>query len=136
VNPLREAAEAALVEVTGAASVVRQCGHCGSLDHGQPILVGSDLHVSIAYADELAAIAWGEEPVGIDVERTDATTPFSATVTEWTHLEALGKAAGTGLREWPDVIPPERPARSLEMPKGYVGTLAGDALGWTTVTLA
>lgn len=134
-NPLRSRAEAALVEVTGAASVVRQCPRCGSLEHGRPLLVGSDLHVSISYAGDLGAIAWGNQPLGIDLERIDTEVPSSLTVAEWTHLEALGKASGTGLASWPDVIPPDRPSRPLDLPRGYVGTLAGDALGWQLVRL-
>ncbi len=127
---LRALAEAALVTATGAASVVRQCPHCGSSDHGRPILVGSDLHVSIAYTDELAVVAWGDDPVGIDVESVEATPPDGLTVREWTRLEALGKVTGAGLAAWPDQPPPDGPTRSLNLPAPYVGTVAGQVLGW------
>ena len=132
-NPLRARAEAALVIETGAASVVRQCPQCGSVDHGRPILVGSDLYVSIAYADRLAAIAWGKNPVGIDLEPADSMPPAEMDVRAWTRLEALGKAAGTGVRDWPRGTPPDLPTESLDLPQAYVGTLAGIALGWRLI---
>jgi hypothetical protein len=141
VTELRARAEAALVEETGAASVVRQCPQCGSLEHGQPILVGSDLHVSMAYAADLAVIAWGAEPVGIDVEgslpdgrRGAPRDPRGPSLDEWVRLEALGKAAGTGLADWPHVVPPPRPVLPLQLPEGYIGTIAGVPLGWRWLT--
>lgn len=118
---------------TGAASVVRQCPRCGSGDHGRPVLVGSDLQVSIAYTDDLAVIAWGKHPVGIDIERADASPPEGLDIGSWTRLEALGKAAGTGVREWPHQLPPEHPTQPLDLPPAYVGTLAGAALGWSVI---
>lgn len=130
---LRALAEAALVTETGAASVVRQCPHCGATDHGRPVLVGSDLQVSMAYAGDLAVIAWGAVPVGIDLERADATPPDGVEIRAWTRLEALGKAAGSGVREWPHRLPPDRPTQALDLPDPYVGTLAGTALGWRVI---
>lgn len=132
-NPLRALAEAALVIETGAASVVRQCPQCGSTEHGRPFLVGSDLQVSIAYAGDVAAIAWGKSPVGIDLELATATPPDGVEVRAWTRLEALGKAAGVGVRTWPHSLPPDLPTESLGVPQAYVGTLAGFALGWRLV---
>jgi 4'-phosphopantetheinyl transferase len=131
---LRAAAEALLCEVTGAVRVVRLCPHCGSGAHGRPLLVGSDLAVSISYAGRLAAVAWGRGPVGVDVELA-GTEGIAGGVdgidsvdrAEWTRIEALAKAAGTGLRDWPDVVLPELPTRRLVLPDGYVGTVAGDA---------
>lgn len=118
---------------TGAASVVRQCPRCGATDHGRPVLVGSDLQVSIAYADDLAVIAWSTDPVGIDLERADAIPPDALDIRTWTRLEALGKAAGSGVREWPHRMPPDRPTQPLDLPAQYVGTLAGSALGWRII---
>lgn len=129
-NPLRAVAEAALVVETGAASVVRQCPQCGSTDHGRPFLVGSDLQVSIAYAGDVAAIAWGKSPVGIDLELADAVPPVGLDVRGWTRLEALGKAGGAGVRDWPRSLPADLPTEPLTLPQAYVGTLAGLALGW------
>ena len=127
---LRALAEAALVLETGAASVVRQCASCGSSEHGRPVLVGSDLCVSIAYAEGAAVVAWGTGPIGIDLERAGATAPDGLTIAAWTRLEALGKADGTGLRGWPNALPTERPTFPLDLPPAYVGTIAGVPLGW------
>ena len=133
-NPLRASAEAALVQATGAASVVRQCATCGSTGHGRPFLIGSDLHVSLAYAGDLAVIAWAAGPVGIDIEPSNAPVPPGLCVQEWTRLEALGKAAGTGLPRWPHTQPPPRPTQALDLPEGYVGTLAGTPIGWAVLS--
>jgi hypothetical protein len=98
--------------------------------------MGSDLRVSIAYAGDAAAIAWGRHPVGIDLELATAASPDGLDVRAWTRLEALGKAAGTGVRDWPDRLPPDLPTTPLELPAAYVGTLAGAALGWRLITSA
>ncbi|BBH17934.1 hypothetical protein Back2_22210 [Nocardioides baekrokdamisoli] len=97
------------------------------------MLIGSDLQVSIAYADDIAVIAWGTNPVGIDIERTDAQPPEGMDVLAWTRLEALGKAAGTGVRTWPQQTPPELTTEPLDLPDQYVGTVAGNALGWRLI---
>jgi phosphopantetheinyl transferase len=86
--------------------------------------------VSIAYAGGAAAIVWGKSPVGIDLELTTATPPEGLDLQAWTRLEALGKAAGTGVRDWPDSVPPDLPTEPLDLPQAYAGTLAGLALGW------
>jgi len=125
-------AEAILCEATGAARVARLCPHCGSDGHGQPRLLGSRLSASISYAGGLVAVAWGAGSIGVDIERM---TPPTRRLDElgvpdlaaWTRVEALAKAAGTGLRGWPDLELPDLPARSLDLPDGYVGTVAGDA---------
>ena len=91
----------------------------------------------MAYAGDLAVIAWAAEPVGIDIESTlsyaprhDLTLDGTPSIRRWTELEALGKAAGTGLAGWPQLTPPSRPTFPLHLPDGYVGTLAGVPLGW------
>lgn len=121
---LRAAAEALLCGATGATRVTRLCPVCGSSAHGRPRLVGSPLAVSLSYAEGLVAIAWGAGPIGVDVER--AHRPEASELLEWTRVEALAKAAGTGLRDWPDLTVPDVPTRRLTLPGGYVGTLAGD----------
>lgn len=129
---LRAVAEAMLCEATGAVRVGRLCPHCGSSRHGQPRLVGSDLVgsdlvASISYADGLVAVAWGPAPVGVDIERVEAED--DPDLRAWTRLEALAKADGLGLRDWPRRPPPEhRLTRDLRLPPGYVGTVAGEAL--------
>lgn len=146
---LRLLAETLLCEATGARQVARLCPTCGSSAHGQPRLIGSGLHASISYAAGLVAVAWGEGPVGIDIERSSsgrfsppnrANPPLDGgDLVEWTRLEALAKAAGTGLRDWPRIVPPELPTRALRevdgLPTGYVGTVA-DATGHARVHLA
>lgn len=119
---LRAQAAAILCEATGATRVIRLCPVCGSSAHGQPRLVGSDLAVSISYAGELVVVAWGPGPIGVDVERTGGSEDD---VEEWTRVEALAKAAGIGLRDWPDVALPDLPTYALDLPDGFVGTLAG-----------
>lgn len=131
-SDLRLAAHEILREVTGATRVTRLCPHCGGADHGRPRLVGSDLRASIAYAGGLVAVAWGAGDVGVDVERvTDPPRRLERLgvpdLAAWTRIEALAKAAGTGLRDWPDVVLPDLPTRRLELPEGYVGAVAGAA---------
>lgn len=149
----RRIAEALLCRASGAERVVRMCPHCGASEHGQPLLVGIDLHTSIAYTAGLVAVAWSSRPVGIDVERSSSPRPPSRwrrldtrgertsglpDLAEWTRTEALAKAAGTGLRDWPRTPPPETPTRALTaadgLPAGYVGTLA-DATGAAQVRI-
>jgi len=136
-SPLRAAAERALCETTGAARITRLCPHCGSSAHGMPHAVGSRLAVSMSYAPAdppngagLAVVAWGPGPLGIDIEALGGSP---GELSEWTRVEALAKAAGTGLRDWPDVALPDLPTRRLELPPDYVGTLAGHAAGWRLI---
>lgn len=118
---LRELAEAALREATGATRVTRLCPRCGSSDHGQPRLVGSDLAASISYASGLALIAWGPGPLGIDVEEDGPPVEGVGDRLAWTRTEALLKATGLGVaaEELADL-----PTRTLDVP-GHVATLAG-----------
>lgn len=122
---LRAAAEALACEATGALRVARLCPVCGSSAHGRPRLVGSPLEVSLSYAGDLVAVAWADGPIGVDLERLRSAGPSRGDLQEWTRVEALAKAAGTGLREWPDVTLPDLPTTALSLPPGYVGTLAG-----------
>lgn len=117
---IRRAAEAALCEATGAVRVVRLCPRCGSAQHGAPRLIGSDLAVSLAYAGDLAVVAWGPAPIGVDVERLGG--PADEQLVDWTRTEALLKATGRGLHaeELPAVA-----TYSLDVP-GHVATLAGE----------
>jgi hypothetical protein len=122
----RRTAEELLLEATGARSIGRLCRWCGSSSHGRPVALGTDAHVSISYADGLLAVAWSYDgPVGIDVERDLAEDRAG-----WTRVEALLKATGEGLRDWPDVVLPDLPTSPLDLPPGYVGTIAGTGVSW------
>lgn len=125
----RRVVEAALCDATGATRVVRLCPRCGSAAHGAPRLVGSPWCVSISYADELALIAWGEAPLGIDVEPLGG--PADDELAAWTRMEALLKATGRGVHA--DHVP-ALPTYSLDVP-GHVATLAGEGR-WRIVSLA
>lgn len=121
---LRRTAEDLLRAATGARQVVRLCPACGSAEHGRPVALGTDAHVSISYAGDLVAVAWSYDgPVGIDVEH-------GADRLEWTRVEALLKATGEGVRAWPDVTLPDLPSASLDLGGGYVGTVAGSGVSW------
>lgn len=132
---LRAIAEAMLCKVTGAVRVGRLCPHCGSSRHGQPRLIGSDLVGSISYADDLVVVAWGPAAVGVDIERSGGDS--GPDLRAWTRLEALAKADGLGLRDWPDGsrqrtadprgVMSRLSTRDLPLPPGYVGTVAGEA---------
>lgn len=137
---LRRRAEEALCAATGARQVVRVCPSCGSHAHGRPVALGTDAHVSLAYAGGLAVVAWSYAgPVGVDVERTGPPVDGVGDRAAWTRVEALLKATGEGIGRWPDVALPESPTLPtvpLRLPPGYVGTLAGTDLGWRAVTTA
>lgn len=129
-SDLRGRAEDLLRAATGAQRVVRVCPRCGSSAHGRPVALGTDARVSISYAGDLVAVAWSYDgPVGIDLE------PVGPPVDgldrgEWTRVEALLKATGAGLHDWPRVTLPDLPTAPLALPPGYVGTLAGREVGW------
>lgn len=89
------------------------CPECGG-PHGQPVLVDSDLHLSLSHAGDVvvAAASWGS-PVGIDVEnrvqppeRVTAIGALTgeASVLHWTRVEAILKADGRGLRVDPSMV--------------------------------
>jgi len=123
-HPLRSLAEQVLLEETGGTRVVRLCRWCGSDAHGRPVVVGASASVSIAYADRLVAVAWAPTgPVGIGVEGLGADRQ------EWTRIEALLKATGEGLRRDPRDLP-DLASREIDVPDGYVATVAGVAVSW------
>jgi 4'-phosphopantetheinyl transferase len=127
---LRRRAEELLVAETRAVRVVRLCPWCGSSRHGRPVAVGSAAAVSIAYAAGLVAVAWSwEGAVGVDIEAAGPRVGEFGDRASWTRVEALLKATGEGLRRDPRDLPALN-SQPLELPPGYVGTVAGDAVSW------
>lgn len=128
------------------------CGDCG---RGRPVLVEGpwpDLGFSLSHSGAAALVGVAEEPgaIGVDVERLRASFDWSRVPAvgeqdritgfrTWTAVEAVGKAAGTGLRtpvsidaRGPDGL--RRAHRSgdssdwyvhdVDCPDGYVGCVA------------
>jgi hypothetical protein len=127
---LRLLGEEILRTETGATRIVRVCPRCGSDGHGRPTAIGSAATVSLAYAAGLVAVAWSwTGPVGIDVEADGPPVEGFGDRLSWTRTEALLKATGQGLRRDPRDLP-DLPARTLDLPAGYVGTVAGGSVTW------
>lgn len=114
---LRDLAHAVLRDELGATDVGRLCPRCGSAEHGRPYAVGASSRVSISYATDLVAVAWGDGPVGIDVE-DDGGPVDGVDRRELSRREALFKA---------DV---DVPAHELDLLGGFVGWVAGTGVSW------
>jgi phosphopantetheinyl transferase len=117
---LRSVAHELLRQEFGAVSVGRLCPRCGSSEHGQPLLrvrSGPAPRISLSYATDLVAVACSAGPVGIDVE-DDGPRVGGFDRLAWTEAEAAFKADA------------EVPLATLELPDGYVGTVAGDDVSW------
>lgn len=118
---------------TGATGVVRVCPRCGSGEHGRPRARGADVHVSLSYAGQLGAVAWSSTgPVGIDVAEVGPPVGDFGDRQEWTRVEALLKATGEGLSRDPADLP-DLPTQAIELPAGWVGTVAGTDVSWRAV---
>lgn len=127
---LRRLGEEILRAETGATRIVRVCPRCGSDGHGRPTAIGSSATVSMAYATGLVAVAWSwTGPVGIDVEAAGPPVGEFGDRLSWTRTEALLKATGEGLRRDSSDLP-VLPARTLDLPAGYIGTVAGASVSW------
>ena len=74
--------------------LVAVCPDCGG-NHGRPLIVGSDLHVSLSHSPDavVAAASW-KARVGIDRSVDES----------WARLEAVLKADGRGLRVDPGMV--------------------------------
>jgi phosphopantetheinyl transferase len=118
-SELRALAHAVLREELGAVSVGRLCPRCGSAEHGRPYVVteGAAPQVSLSYAAGLVAVAWADGPVGVDVEE-DGPPVDGVDRRTFSAAEARLKAGA-------DV-----PVVELEVPDGYVGTVAGTDVSW------
>lgn len=137
--------------------ITRECAHCGDPAHGKPAWAapsGQRIEANASHSDALGALAvtLPGRRLGMDVEfrRTNVNwagiLPDPATAVppgdgfaEWTKLEAVAKAAGTGIVKMPTLSPPEAtgwaPAtlaatepewrvRNLWAPDGYAAALA------------
>jgi 4'-phosphopantetheinyl transferase len=144
-----------------AVQITRECAHCGDPKHGKPAVAapsGRLIEVNASHGDALGALAVALPPlrVGVDVERrrpnvnwagilpdpADAEPPNDG-FEQWTRLEAVAKAAGTGIVRMPRLSPPGPDAwapagfpdggtqwqvRSLSAPDGYAAALAVSAV--------
>lgn len=139
--------------------VERRCPRCGPSPHGKPEwYAGADrvaFDVNMSHSEHIAmvAVARAPLPVGIDVERVRAgirwdtvlPAPYAGHLSDrdgtriWSRLEAVGKAAGTGMADPPQLgdagpggwtvasVPALRGAwsvRDLAAPPGFVAALA------------
>ena len=103
----------------------RLCGQCGSSEHGRPVVLPQGEHpppfVSLSRTGALAAVAVSDcGPVGVDVERLDATrfagfgevalhesevaSTIEDRVVTWVRKESLLKATGHGLSIDPRLV--------------------------------
>jgi len=117
---LRELAHDLLRAEVGATTVGRLCPRCGSGDHGRPYVVTPGRpapYVSLSYAEGLVAVAWSVGPVGIDVE--DDGPPVDGVDRSLFSASEARFKAGTDV-----------PVTALELPSGYVGTVAGTEVTW------
>lgn len=116
----------------------RSCRHCGSSEHGRPVLLGHDrgdqVFLSLSRAGDLALAAVSRRgPVGVDVEPLDGprfagfdgvalhaeevAPSVEARATTWVRKESLLKATGDGLHVDPRQIrlsDPGEPPRLIE----------------------
>ena len=143
--PGRALLETALRELLGEVPHVdRTCPDC-ERQHGKPVLDQPTLHVSTATSQGLSVVAVADAPVGVDVERVDATrfdgfddvalapgevapTPYDRAVL-WTRKEAVLKATGEGLRTDPRTVDVTRPRadcafHDVAVPDGWVASAA------------
>ncbi|MFJ3722518.1 4'-phosphopantetheinyl transferase family protein [Streptomyces sp. NPDC090045] len=142
----------------------RRCPRCGPSPHGKPVWSAgagrAAVDVNLSHSDHIAMVAVARAPlsVGIDVERVRAGIRWATVLADpdagsglsdqdgtriWTRLEAVGKAAGTGMADRP-VLGGAQPGgwtaasvpalgggwsvRDLAAPQGFVAALAVDAL--------
>ena len=127
---LREVAGALLGVGPAEVPLVARCNECGR-EHGRPVLVGTDLRVSLTHAGSTVGVAahW-DHAVGIDAEPIDGSPERLAAIKEltgvpslrhWTRVEAVLKADGRGLRVDPGNV------RIVEDADGVSATVEGES---------
>ncbi len=104
---LRRLAAEQLGVLAAEVPLVALCPDCGG-SHGRPIIDGSRLQLSLSHcAGAVVAVAAWNRPIGVDVERRDASPQQEAAIEavaaghgirHWTRVEATLKADGRGLR--------------------------------------
>lgn len=112
---------------------------------GRPVLAEADkrFSFSVTHARQLSLIAiMAGGPVGVDLEHVSALSdaegvkswldrigapPAAPLLTRWVRLEALAKAAGTGLADI-DInglrVPPDVIVRDIRLPQAWAGAVA------------
>jgi phosphopantetheinyl transferase len=81
------------------------------------VSAGLTPRVSLSYAVGLVAVAWADGPVGIDIEM-DGPPVDGLDRRAWSRREAVFKADA------------EVRTAGIEVPEGYVGTVAGTGVSW------
>lgn len=137
---LRTELESWLRDELGVADVLRICPRCGASDHGRPVVSGAPTGasgppwVSLSYADGLGVAAWtADGPIGIDVEAVGPPVGEFGDRAAWTRTEAVLKATGAGVSRLPHELP-EMWSRELDLPTGWVGTVAVAGAGAPVVS--
>ena len=122
----------------------RSCPHCGSSQHGRPVLLGGagrrpDLSLSLSRAPGMVLVAVScHHRVGVDIERLDAAGTLASTTVVlhpeehargaaeltrvWVRKESVLKATGEGLRVDPAQVrlsAPDEEPRVLEWPADH-----------------
>ncbi|MDR0431734.1 MAG: hypothetical protein LBH48_00220 [Bifidobacteriaceae bacterium] len=119
----------------------QSCPTCGGTDHGRPLPLHDDLHVSWAHARGVVAAAASPAPIGVDIEPLSAadqcaavwpeevSTPAAELLARWVEAEAAVKC---GLLTLDEVLASGGPA----LPAGWRADhsrVCGAMAGWVTV---
>jgi 4'-phosphopantetheinyl transferase len=136
--------------------ITRDCAHCGHPSHGKPAWAAPDgrrIEANASHSDALGALAvtpYDGLRLGLDVEFRrpnvnwkgilHAAEPPEDGFAEWTKLEAVAKAAGTGIVKMPKLAAPAADGwavgtldtdwfvRNLWAPAGFAAALAVSSL--------
>lgn len=121
---IRALAAEILPELATAPAIVQRCTVCGG-PHGHPLLPGTPLLASVAYADAWVIVAVAHrddaDAIGIDLELEGAAPDLAALFVPqappdlrgWTAIEAALKADGRGLLVPPDQVRIDAQGRAM-----------------------